>query len=145
MDTTDSKDPFRFRHRVTVRFRDIDALGHAHHAESLTYFEEARWAYWDQVVAPADIERVEYVMAEATVRWHARVFWPAALVVGVRVTRIGRKHFEMAYEVRSEDGEKLVSGHSTQVMFDAGAGRSRAMPDDIRAALEAFDGPFDSG
>ena len=41
---------FRFHHPVTVRFRDIDIGGHAHHADALIYFEEARWAYWMEVV-----------------------------------------------------------------------------------------------
>ena len=42
--------PFRFRHAVEVRFKDIDLGGHAHHAQALVYFEEARTAYWREIV-----------------------------------------------------------------------------------------------
>lgn len=135
--------PFRFHHAVTVRFRDIDVAGHAHHADALIYFEEARWAYWREVVGEADPDDLGYVLAECRVRWHARVLWPQDVVVGVRVSRLGRKHFEMEYEVRSAEGERLQSGSTVQVMYDYQAGASMRMPDTLRATLEAFDGPFE--
>lgn len=140
---TDAADHFRFRHPVTVRFRDIDVAGHAHHADALIYFEEARWAYWHHVVG-SSLEELDYVLAECRVRWHARVLWPQAVSVGVRVTRLGRKHFEMEYEVRSEDGVKLQSGTTVQVMYDYEAGASKMLPDDLRETLTAWDGPFEA-
>ena len=140
---SDSADPFRFRHPVTVRFRDVDVAGHAHHADALIYFEEARWAYWTQVVGQGRVDELNYVLAECRVRWHARVLWPQTVSVGVRVVRIGRKHFEMEYEVRSETGERLQSGTTVQVMYDYEAGASMRMPDELRTTLEAWDGPFD--
>jgi len=106
------------------------------------YFEEARWAYWGEVVGSMRAESVNYVLAEAKIRWHARVLWPQAVDVGVRVSRIGRKHFEMEYEVRSEAGERLVSGTSVQVMYDYEAGASIPMPPDLATTLEEWDGPF---
>lgn len=138
------EDRFRFRHPVTVRFRDIDVGGHAHHADALIYFEEARWAYWNAVVGEGRLERLSYVLAECRVRWHARVLWPNIVTVAVRVARVGRKHFQMEYEVRSEAGEKLQSGTTVQVMYDYEKGSSKRMPAKLRATLEAFDGPFDA-
>jgi len=140
---SDSEDPFRFRHPVTVRFRDVDVAGHAHHAEALIYFEEARWAYWTQVVGQGRLDELNYVLAECRVRWHARVLWPQTISVGVRVIRVGRKHFEMEYDVRSEIGEKLQSGSTVQVMYDYEAGASMRVPEKLRTTLEAWDGPFD--
>jgi len=139
---SDEPGPFRFQHPVAVRFRDIDIGGHAHHADALIYFEEARWAYWMEVVGQG-LDDLDYVLAECRVRWHARVLWPQTVRVGVRVVRVGRKHFEMEYEVRSADGEKLQSGSTVQVMYDYAAGRSKPMTDGLREVLEAFDGPFD--
>ncbi len=139
---TDATDLFRFHHPVTVRFRDIDIAGHAHHADALIYFEEARWAYWTEVVGQADPEDLDYVLAECRVRWHARVLWPQTVTVAVRVSRLGRKHFEMEYEVRSADGEKLQSGSTVQVMYDFEKGESMRLSDELRSRLEAWDGPF---
>lgn len=138
-------DPFRFHHRVPVRFRDIDVGGHAHHSAALVYFEEARAAYWREVVGRGGIEDIDYILAEATVRWHRRVLWPQEVVVAVRVSRLARKHFEMEYEVRSEDGGKLQSGRTVQVMYDYDAGASRSVPPEVREPIEALDGPFGAG
>ena len=126
---------------MTVRFRDIDVGGHAHHSEALMYFEEARWAYWREVLGRGSLDDVDYVLAEARVRWHKRVLWPQTVDVGVRVSRLGRKHFDLDYQVRGEDGVLLVSGTTTQVMFDYETERSKRMPEELRARLEAFESP----
>lgn len=139
------RSPFRFRHDVEVRFKDIDIGGHAHHSHALVYFEEARAAYWREVVGRGSLDDVDYILAEAQVRYHARVLWPQRLDVGVRVSRLGKRHFEMEYEVRSAQGERLVSGTTTQVMYDYEAGASAAIPDETRAAIDALDGPFGPG
>lgn len=134
--------PFRFRHPVAVRFHDIDVYGHAHHSRALIYFEEARWAYWDHVVGTDRPEDVSYVLAEMRVRYHRRVRYPMSLDVGVRVSEVGRKHFGMIYEVRSSEGELLVSGSSVQVMIDYATERATSLPPDIRSAIDEWDGPF---
>jgi acyl-CoA thioester hydrolase len=133
---------FNFRHPVEVRFRDIDMGGHAHHGQALIYMEEARAAYWRTVVGRPGLDDIDYVLAEVTVRYHQRVLWPDTLDVGVRVTRMGRKHFEMTYEVRSPERGRLVTGHTTQVMYDYDAGKSKRISAETRARIGSFDGPF---
>jgi acyl-CoA thioester hydrolase len=131
---------FRFVHPVTVRFRDIDVGGHAHHSTPLMYIEEARWAYWKEVAGRDGIESVDYIMAEAHLRYRRRVRYPGVVHVGVRVVSLGRKHFEMDYEVRDEEGDLLVSASTVQVMYDYRAGASISVPDELRARLETFEG-----
>jgi acyl-CoA thioester hydrolase len=137
--------PFRFRHPVEVRFKDIDVGGHAHHSHAFVYFEEARAAYWRQIAGRAGLDDIDYVLAQAEVRWHQRVLWPQTLSVGVRVARVGRKHFEMEYEVLGEDGTRLQSGRTVQIMYDYAASRSTSMSPEVRDAIERFDGPFGHG
>jgi acyl-CoA thioester hydrolase len=131
---------FRFVHPVSVRFRDVDVAGHAHHSEALIYMEEARWAYWAEVAGRVGIDSVDYVLAEARLRFHRRVLYPDTVQVGVRVASVGRKHFEMEYEVRSGGGELLQSGTTVQVMYDYEAGTSTRVPDELRERLEDFEG-----
>ena len=137
-----SEDAYHFHHPVRVRFQDIDMYGHAHHSKPLVYFEEARWAYWKQVVTGAGVEDSRYVLAEFQVRYLNRILFPDTLEVGVRVTEIGRKHFVMEYRALSGDGEAVAEGRSVQVLYDYEAGGATSVPEALRAALEAFDGPF---
>jgi acyl-CoA thioester hydrolase len=136
---------FRFQYGVPVRFKDIDIGGHAHHSHALVYFEEARAAYWREVVGRPGLDEVDYILAEVHVRYHARVLWPQELRVGVRVSRLGKRHFEMAYEARGADGGLLISGSSTQVMYDYEAGRPKALEGQAREAIMRQDGPFGPG
>lgn len=136
---------FVFTHPVTVRFKDIDVGGHAHHSHALVYFEEARAAYWAGVTGTRGLDGVDYILAEASVRFHARVLWPQTLTVGVRVSRLGKRHFHMAYEARAEDGELLLSGSTVQVMYDYEAGSATPMSESARRAIEGLDGPFGPG
>lgn len=141
----DHEDPFLFHHPVEVRFRDIDVGGHAHHSVALLYFEEARAAYWRAVVGRQGLDDIDYILAEATVRWKERILWPQTLSVGVRVSVLGRKHWEMEYEVLGAHGRPLVTGRTTQVMYDYEQGRTIRIPDAVRACIEAHDGPFGAG
>jgi len=126
---------YAFVHEVDVRFRDLDAMSHVHHGVALIYFEEARAGFWRQVKGSADLSAIDYVIGEMHVRYHGRIHYPARLRVGLSVTRVGNASFDLSYEIRDEQKELLVSGSSSQVMFDYAAGRSKRIPDVVRAAL----------
>ncbi len=130
----------RFRYPVEVRFRDIDRMGHAHHSLVLVYFEEARAAYWREVAGQPDDGGVAYIIGEATVRYHARIQYPQRLEVRARVTRLGTKRWDMAYELRAANGALLASGTSAQVMFDYATGASVSIPEQIRRDIRAYEG-----
>jgi acyl-CoA thioester hydrolase len=127
----------RFHHQVAVRFRDLDSMGHAHHTLPLVYLEEARARYWREVAGRGDV--IDYVMATVTVRFHARIHWPASVEVALRTTHIGGKSFMMEFAITDADGTLLASGESTQVMYDYAADCSMPVPADVRAAIEAFE------
>ena len=135
---------FRFQHPVQVRFQDIDVGGHAHHSKALCYFEEARAAYWLEVAGRKTPEEVDYILAEARIRYHARVLYPGRLTVATRVSVLGKKHFVMEYEVRSGEGQLLVSGSTVQVMYDYSAGGSRRVTPELAERIRAFEGPLPS-
>jgi acyl-CoA thioester hydrolase len=131
---------FRFSHGVPVRFQDIDAAGHAHHSKPLIYFEEARWEYWRRLIGPVGVEDLRYVIAEFRVRYHERIRYPDDLEVGVRITKVGKKHFVMEYLASSSDGRPLASAESVQVMYDYLSGASVAIPDEVHRAIADWEG-----
>jgi len=131
---------FRFSHPVAVRFKDIDVGGHAHHSHALVYFEEARAAYWREVAGRRGVDDVDYILAEAEVRYHRRVLYPDTLQVEVRIPLLGKKHFVMEYRARSSGGEHLLTGRTTQVMYDYAAGTTSRVPPGLRERIESFEG-----
>jgi acyl-CoA thioester hydrolase len=141
MPETPEHGSFRFTYDVPVRFRDLDAMGHAHHSLPLVYIEEARAAYWRDVVGRAGLDDVDYVLGQVTVKFRHRIRFPATLRVGLRVSRIGNSSFVMEYEIRDPTGTVVATAETVQVMYDYAAGTSKLMPAEIRSRIEAYERP----
>jgi acyl-CoA thioester hydrolase len=135
-------DPSRFKlwTHVEVRFKDIDLGGHAHHSLALVYFEEARARYWAEVVGRGDPEKVDFILAEARVRYHARVLYPMRMSVGVRVSSLGKKHFVMEYLARDPEEGDLISGETTMVMYDYGTQSAKRVPSEVSDVIKEWEG-----
>ena len=127
-----------YRVEVPVRFRDLDPMGHAHHTLPLIYLEEARASFWRELKQSAGLDTIDYVMAEITLRFHARILYPASVTVLLSVTRVGGRSFTTDFELRSPDDVVLASGSAVQVAYDYGAGRSKAIDGEDRVELEAW-------
>jgi acyl-CoA thioester hydrolase len=133
-----------YRRRVAVRFRDLDALGHAHHTLPLVYLEEARAAFWRELTGRATLDSIDYVIAEVTVRFHARIHYPADVEVALAVDHVGDKSFTTRFELRTvpappEAGhELLASGHAVQVAYDYAHTAAKPIEEAVRATLIAW-------
>lgn len=132
---------FRFTVTVPIRFADLDAVGHVNHATYLSYFEEARSAYYFELVGGRGVDRLSFVVAEACCRYRAPAYYPGRVRIGVRIGEIGEKSFRMEYEAQDEaTGRRLADGHTVLVAYDYGARASVRVPDELRRAAEAFEG-----
>jgi acyl-CoA thioester hydrolase len=127
-----------FSFPIEARFRDLDAMGHVHHALALVYVEEARARFWREVRGRPDVDGMDYVIAEATTRYAAPIYFPMRLTVELWLDHLGAKSFRIAFVVRSDSGEVLVSGHTVQVMYDYEKRRSKTIPEDLRSRLQLW-------
>lgn len=124
--------------RVPVRFRDLDPMGHAHHTLPLIYLEEARAQFWAGLRGSTALDAIDYVMAEITVGFHARIRFPSNVDVALGVTRVGRSSFTTEFEIRDDDGVLLSSGSAVQVAYDYESSSSRSLTEQERAGLLAW-------
>ena len=123
---------FDFVHRETVRFRDLDSLGHVNNAVFLTYLEEARIAYLD----PLGAEASDMILARVEIDFRAPLRMGDELEIGVRPARVGTKSFDLEYEVRS--GNTLAAEAKTVlVSYDYASARPVELPESWREALAA--------
>src|SRR5262252_1972447 len=87
-----------YRHRLSVRFRDCDAMGHVNHAVYFTYFEQCRLTCWRELTGqPHPFTRV--IIARAECDYRSQAVFGDELEVRMTVGRIGRSSFELAYEI----------------------------------------------
>lgn len=137
-DQTDPMAGYPFVITQPVGFRDLDGLGHVNHAVYLTYFEAARLAYYTALTGRDTIDRLDIILVEIGATYHAPASFGDELRVGVRISRVGTKSFDMEYLItRPRDGQRIASGRSVQVGYDYAAGRSAALSDAFRAQVAA--------
>jgi acyl-CoA thioester hydrolase len=134
-----------FSHRLEVRFRDCDALGHTNHAVYLTYLEQARFLHWRALWGfgnpdgPADVPGVILARVEADYKRQTR--YGDVLDVRLTVGGIGRTTFRYEYEIVNEQGETVVTARTVQVMYDYATAKPVPIPDSIRALLTSDGSP----
>jgi acyl-CoA thioester hydrolase len=135
---------------VEVRFRDLDAMGHVNNAVFLTYFEQARLAFWmglhpsgtpGEAIEPS---RIGFVVARAECDYASPVKLGEKLLVGCRADDFGTSSFAFEYRIVAAggavDGEvRLVaSGRTVQVTWDWVSEKKTPVPDDLKKRIEAF-------
>jgi acyl-CoA thioester hydrolase len=118
-----------FRHRLSVRFRDCDALGHVNHAVYLTYCEQARFLLWREqlqfAVRPSAAQggvephRPGFILARAEVDYRSQVRYGDEIEVQLSLAGIGRTSFTYTYELKDVATDRVVaSARTVLVLFD---------------------------
>ncbi|EPX59758.1 thioesterase family protein [Cystobacter fuscus DSM 2262] len=135
---------------VTVRFpiqwSDMDAFGHVNNARYFTWFEAARIAYMTRVglVGPEmrkpEGKGVGPIVAATNAEYLRPVVYPAELVVGARVSRIGTTSFTMEYAVEdANSGVIYARGGAVLVTLRYADHQKVPVPAGVRAAIEAVE------
>jgi acyl-CoA thioester hydrolase len=130
---------FRFHHRLQVRFRDCDLLGHVNNAVYFTYMEEARWAYWRELTGDSP-GRPPLILARTECDFIRAVQPGERLDIWLGTTRIGRTSFSIDCEILDERGDVAAKGKAVLVAYDYTAAKPIPIPDWCRARIEEYEG-----
>jgi acyl-CoA thioester hydrolase len=120
----------RFVHRETVRFRDLDSLGHVNNAVFLTYLEQARIAF----LAPRGADIDGMILGRVEIDFRSPVRLGETVEVAVEPGRVGTKSFELAYRLTVED-RLVAEAKSVLVAYDYARRASRPLPGEWRKLL----------
>jgi acyl-CoA thioester hydrolase len=141
-----------FTHRIEVRFRDCDPLGHVNNAVYLTYLEQARLVQW-RTLWPFgglrdmnDSERGDgnvrdapgVILARAEIDYNRPARYGDLLEVRIGLAAIGRTSFTYEYEIVDASGRIVARARTVQVFYDYGAGRPVPIPDDLRRVFDSL-------
>ncbi|MEO7446947.1 MAG: thioesterase family protein [Humibacillus sp.] len=139
-------DDFAVHRRVTTRWSDNDMYGHLNNAVYYELFDSAING-WQAEHASSDplTDPTQGVVAESGCAFFAEVGFPSALVVGLRVARLGTS--SVTYELGlfidphasaagPTDPSIKALGHWVHVEIDAVTRRPTPIPDHLRALLQ---------
>ena len=132
---------FRFTYSAPLRFSDLDVLGHANHLSYLDILENARIAYYFDVMGLRSVQEIKFVLAELHIRYFASALLGQTLQVGFRTAWLKRSSSGFVYEIRDrESGQLLAEGEGVQVHMDLRANQSEPLPRAYRERVTAFEG-----
>jgi acyl-CoA thioester hydrolase len=123
-----------FEQQVSLRWRDVDALGHVNHAVFLTYLEEGRDAFYVQALG----RDPHYVVARAEIDWRAEIgYADRQLRVRIEVERVGTTSLTTREAILTPAGVTAAEARVVTVLWDASARKPVAFTADERARLAA--------
>ncbi len=122
----------------------MDAFGHINNANFLTYIEEARIKYFNQIVHwNYDWSKNGIILARIEIDYKIPVNFKDNVIVKTRCTRIGLKSITLDYELLKivENQETiLASAKSVIVMFNYEINNSIPVPEEWKTAINQFEG-----
>jgi acyl-CoA thioester hydrolase len=121
--------------KIQVRFADCDMMGHVNNAVYLSYFEQARMHYFEQLVGEEwDYQKQGTLLVKNEVVYLKPIFLHDFPEISLHLIEIGQKSFTFGYKVLV-NGEVRTTGASKLVCYDFISKKSvKVFP----ALLEAF-------
>ncbi len=136
---------FPFHHPIQVSLRDLDALGHVNHAVYLSYLEVARTNYYFGLRGFREIADLDFILGSVSCRYRSPAFLHETLIVSLGPSQIGRKSWDLRYEIHeSATGRLVAEASTTQVHYDYREGKAVEIPAGLRERLER-DRPDEAG
>ncbi len=139
------RDGWPFSYVDRIRFGDLDAMRHLNNVAFLGFFESARIAFIQSLVAshsPVETEhKVGLIFAEAHINYRSPGLFDEEVRTFIRPRALERSSFRTEFLMTSEtDGRTLAEGWGALVGYDYVADKSTPISEPIAEALRASGG-----
>jgi acyl-CoA thioester hydrolase len=129
---------------MEVRYGDLDAQGHLNNAKYLTYFEQARVRYFEELglfSKDQSFMEIGVIVADIHIKYRAPVHLGADVRVGVRTAAIGGKSITLQQTiVDGLSGQVYAEGTVVLVTYDYHARKTVPVSEAWRQKIKAFEG-----
>lgn len=138
-------DHFHHTTEIQVRWSDMDALGHVNNATYLTYFEQARIQYFNQIRSlwSGEANSVGLIMARVEIDYKMPLYADRITQVHTRILRLGNKSFttQQCLTRTNDAGETeiVAIGMVTVVVYDYTAKHSIPIPEAWRVKIREIE------
>ncbi|MGZ5212502.1 MAG: acyl-CoA thioesterase [Actinomycetota bacterium] len=123
--------------RIRIRWRDMDAYGHVNNGVYLTYLEECRDAWAQQLLGSVD-GSWDFVLAHVGIDYRNQLTqMDGEILVRCRLASFGRSSVRTREEIVKADGTIAAEAEAVVVPRDPDADRSRPLTEPERALLQA--------
>lgn len=133
-----------FHHKtpITVRYIDLDVLGHLNNATYLTYVETARIRYVEEVCGwKGSWPSLGMILARTEIDYKLPVAYGDEIAVYTRASRLGGKSFDLTYAVvrEGETPEITAEVKTVMVSYDYDNDQTVPIPEHWRKSILAYE------
>ena len=143
MDTAVTMPGFRHHCAIQVRWGDMDALGHVNNAKFLTYMEQGRLQYVNELnLWGGGRSKLGMILARVEIDFKLPLFASDDVHVFTRCVQFGRSSFKTEQWIARRKDEQLeVAAQAilTIVVYDYEQQKSAPIPEGWRALVKAYE------
>lgn len=121
---------------VTLRYSDMDVLGHLNNAVYASLFEAGRVAYVEQVLLEVTPPGLGFVIVKLTIDFKAEARYPGTARIETAVTRIGGSSLVFA-QTLGVGGRLSAAAEGICALFDLKERRAVRLPEPMRERIAA--------
>jgi acyl-CoA thioester hydrolase len=126
--------------RFTIPFSDVDMMQHVNNVAYIRWCEMMRAEHFARVMNEPINGHRGMIQANIMFTYERELRYREEIAIGVRVSRMGTKSWDYAYEIWSITNDRRAAhGHTTVVAFDFESHASIPIPQEWRAAIDAFE------
>jgi len=119
---------------VTLRYSDMDILGHLNNAVYATLFEAGRVAYVEQRLGAMTPVGADYVIVRLEIDFRAEARYPGTADIMTAITRLGASSMTFAQQIRIA-GKLVASAACICALFDLTRRKALRLPDSLREQI----------
>lgn len=125
--------------RMTMRWGEMDALGHMNNVSYFRYFEKVRIAWFESLNIEYQALGEGPVLGTITCKYLRPAIYPLELEITTYIGIPGDSSFRMWHELynANDPKERFAEAEAVLVWIDIAAGRSRPMPDWMRNEIQS--------
>ncbi|MGB0391530.1 MAG: acyl-CoA thioesterase [Salibacteraceae bacterium] len=133
----------KFSSDIDIRFRDLDSLGHVNNVVYLTYVEQARIRYFDDVIGDRqDWDQWGVLLARTEINYLRPLLLKEKAQCFMECVDIGTKSMEFHFKIfMTANGEQfeIASGVNILVCYNHRENKSIEVPTIWKTAIENFE------
>jgi len=134
---------YHFYHPVEVRYGDLDPQGHVNNSRHLTYFEQARIAYWIKLglfTKDQSFMEIGVILADVHLTYLEPIYYGQNIKVGARIAKFGNKSMTCEQNIVDDDtGKELAKGEVVIVTYDYRKEKTVPIPQEWREKITQFE------
>lgn len=123
--------------RFSVRWGEMDAMGHVNNTVYFRYLENARIAWMEAIGCHPDPRGEGLVIVNAFCNFYRQLEFPAEVLLKLYVSDPGRTTFDTwgTMERLDQPGEICAAGGATMIWVDFPQQKAKTLPDWMRALV----------